>query len=161
MKLSTLQLVVKNWVIDRCGKDSFEAPQERITRVLEEAFELAQVLGLDKKAIKALLKHVYSRPEGAVNQELAGVGVTLLALAESLGFNLLTVIETEVDRLPNISKSRISRKILMNSNKGIGLQLTDDQVKYHMAQCLLEGTENVVKIGNVTITRKGYEEYSR
>lgn len=73
---------------DECfGKAINLNPQERILRVLEESFEVAQVLGISEGAVIAQLLHTYSRPVGEINDELGGVTICLYLLAEALNIN--------------------------------------------------------------------------
>jgi NTP pyrophosphatase (non-canonical NTP hydrolase) len=55
--------------------------------MMEEAIELAQAAGTDKAMIHKLVDFVYDRPVGEIGNELGGLGVTMLALANAAGFD--------------------------------------------------------------------------
>lgn len=63
------------------------APLERVTRLLEEAIELAQSEGLLLDDARRLMEHVYQKPPGDAFQEVGGVGITLLVYCGSRGFS--------------------------------------------------------------------------
>lgn len=79
------QHVVAQWTLRTFGAASMTA-EERAGRFLEEAMELAQCF-IPKEKAQRLLDYVYSRPVGNPTQEMGGVGVTLLVLAEVLGLS--------------------------------------------------------------------------
>jgi NTP pyrophosphatase (non-canonical NTP hydrolase) len=76
-------------VIDWCSRTFGDAvatdPLERAARLIEEAIELVQACGLPADRVADIARHVYSKPVGEVAQEVGGVGVTLLALADVFG----------------------------------------------------------------------------
>lgn len=74
---------ITKWVI-RCFGSKAMSLQERANRFLEEALELYQASGLPKEQALKLLDYVYGRPVGEPGQEIGGVGISLLALAEAL-----------------------------------------------------------------------------
>jgi hypothetical protein len=75
------------WCRRAFGVSVAENRPERAARFLEEAIELAQVVGLPEEAAARLVRHIYSRPVGEIRQEVGGVSVTLLILCEQLGIN--------------------------------------------------------------------------
>jgi len=74
------------WVRATFGEDAC-TPHERARRFLEEALELAQAAGLTKEDVDALAGYVFARPAGEAEQEIGGVGLTLLAYAESVSLS--------------------------------------------------------------------------
>lgn len=83
--------------------------------VLEEAFELAQAANIPLERAMALGHHVYSRPVGQVEQEAAGVAVTILLFAQAIGRPLVELIDMEIasfkTRIPEIrekSKQKVT-----------------------------------------------------
>jgi hypothetical protein len=55
--------------------------------MFEEAAEGAQAAGCDREMAHLLIDHVWDRPVGKLSQELGGIGVTVLALAEAAGLD--------------------------------------------------------------------------
>jgi hypothetical protein len=60
-------------------------PQARAMRVLEEAVELTQAVGIPQAKAQEQLDHTYARPPGEVDQEIAGVINAALLAAEGYG----------------------------------------------------------------------------
>lgn len=52
---------------------------------MEEAIEAAQAAGCDAAMVHKLVDYVYAKEPGALAQEIGGVRITLLALAEAAG----------------------------------------------------------------------------
>jgi hypothetical protein len=88
-------------------------------RVLEEALELAQSVGLNEFDIQDLTEHVFSRPVGEIAQEHAGVMVSLLASATANGFSLADVTEAEIARIWEVPLETILEKQKMKNRAGI------------------------------------------
>lgn len=94
-----MQQKIGGWVRRCFGSRTFVSREERCLRVLEEVLELCQVIGVDPCTIARLVEHVYGREVGQVGQEIAGVGITLLALCESFGVSLDCLVEEEYRRI--------------------------------------------------------------
>lgn len=97
--MTDMQDRVDHWVRLALGNESLMSKGERIMRFIEEATELAQAVDLPKDKLINLVEYVYNRPKGDVNQELAGVMFTLMALATSYGFDAIDVLDTEIERV--------------------------------------------------------------
>jgi hypothetical protein len=109
------QEIVGDWALRCFGSRSFNSLPERARRVLEEAIELAQASGLSIEDGLNLMQYVYRRPIGELSQELAGVGSTLLVLAESQKIDLKAVISADIQRVLELPeeyfKERLARKV--------------------------------------------------
>jgi len=81
------------------GYECFNNKHERVLRATEEIVEAAQCLEIPEEQVHLLIKRVYSRPVGEIEQEIGGVGVTVLALCESLGVSFQELTEREVTRI--------------------------------------------------------------
>ena len=110
------QAVVGQWVESTFGRSSLTNLEERVTRVLEEAVELAQSEGLSEEKAKDLVQYVYSRPKGDPAQEAAGVSICVLAYCWAKGFSAEVLEEVELERVLAIPASlfrlRHDRKIV-------------------------------------------------
>ncbi len=81
------QATVASWCRRAFGIEEGISLPQRGLRLLEEAAETAQTTGVDLAMAHKLLDYIWSRPKGDLAQELGGVGVTTLALAEAAGLS--------------------------------------------------------------------------
>ena len=94
-----LQFRVDQWV-ERCfGPGAIKDQPTRALRLVEEACEFAQAVGVDRAKLDAVLDIVYSRPPGDPEQELGGVAVTAMAAAQSIPIYLEVAAKREVERI--------------------------------------------------------------
>lgn len=77
------QRTVSRWCAACFGRDEATSVPQRGMRLVEEAIEAAQAAGVPRDKVLQMVDHVYGREPGELHQELGGVGVTLLALAEA------------------------------------------------------------------------------
>lgn len=84
MNRNDRQAAVISWVHAAFGADSVA---QRALRFLEESIEAYQAAGCDAAVAHCLIDYVFDKPAGVLNQELGGVGVTLLALAATAGLS--------------------------------------------------------------------------
>lgn len=99
-----------NWCYETFGQAVANSPNERAARVVEEAIELAQAIGVDRKMIDAIADRVYSRPFGDIKQEIAGTAFTLDVLAFLFDVNVDQVVWEELDRVSQIPKENFRAK---------------------------------------------------
>ncbi len=114
------QKAVREWISTRFGRTTLQDPQERIARVVEEAYELSQASGMEIADLEAIAAYVYARPLGEVKQEAAGVAVTLFALAEAHRFDLLLETEKEIERITHLPATISQRKQAAKAAAGVG-----------------------------------------
>lgn len=107
------------WVVTRLGVKAME-PHERAMRMLEEALELAQAMGVTEEEAERLRANVFQKPAGEVAQELGGAAITLFACAESVGQSLLDCGKKEMDRVESLPVDRFRRRQEQNVQEGIG-----------------------------------------
>lgn len=93
-----IQTSVFTWVKQCFGIKVAHSPQERRERFMEECLEAAQAAGMTKDSVLRLTDYVYSRPVGELSQEVAGVSITLDAMAAAAGINRVEVTEQELTR---------------------------------------------------------------
>lgn len=98
---SSLVMRCKNWVLSALGPGILFDRQERATRLMEEAMELAQCEGVTVSTAILLAERVFSRPKGEARQEMAGVYFTLLVYAWVRQFSLDDALVAELERVEN------------------------------------------------------------
>ena len=81
------QMMACAWAGASFGEEHCMDTRMRAMRFIEEAIELAQAMGLEKEMIGKLADHIYGKEGGEIYQEIGGVGVTLLVLAQSVGLS--------------------------------------------------------------------------
>jgi hypothetical protein len=74
---------VGTWCIAAFGQEEATNLPQRGLRLLEEAAETAQATGVPRDKATAIINYVYDRPPGSTAQELGGVQLCCLALAEA------------------------------------------------------------------------------
>lgn len=87
------------WCVAAFGDHDARSIPQRGLRLIEEAVETAQACGCDPATLHRLIDHVYARPVGELRQELGGLGVTLLALAEAAGISADEAERAEIGRV--------------------------------------------------------------
>lgn len=126
MSIGYLQFEIAGWVTRNFGHAVFESHEERGRRFAEEAIELNQALGVSKEDIIRLVNRVYSKPVGDVAQEIGGVGITLLGLCQSVGFNFEEVTEKELAYLQTLSKDFLRKRHAAKVAAGVSMELIED-----------------------------------
>jgi len=76
---------VAEWCAAAFGVGQASSVEQRGLRLLEEAIEAYQAAGCNPEQAHKLVDFVFARPPGALAQELGGVGITTLALANACG----------------------------------------------------------------------------
>lgn len=116
------QRQVGEWVQSTFGPASLASREERALRVVEEAAEMAQALGLDEEAALRVVRHVFSREPGRLGQEAGGLMNVLAAACESQGVDLWAETLAEHQRIHSpdvIEKCR--RKAAEKAAKGVSV----------------------------------------
>lgn len=93
------QQAVADWCNAAFGARHANDLEHRGLRLVEEAIEAAQSVNCDPEVLHKLIDYVYARPPGTLDQELGGVGVTLLAMANAAGADADKLEQREVDRV--------------------------------------------------------------
>jgi len=105
MTILALANRIQQWIIRNFGEKIFLDRQERGRRFIEEGLELCQALEVSKEDILRLVDRVYSNPVGDIQQELGGVGITLLGLTSAIGLDLAYYTKEELLRLESLPVS--------------------------------------------------------
>lgn len=93
------QAAVASWARRAFGIEQATSLPQRGTRLLEEAIEAFQAAGADRAMAHRLVNFVFDRPVGDLRQELGGVGVCVLALADALGTSADAAERDEIERV--------------------------------------------------------------
>lgn len=113
------QAMVIDWVRRCFGEACATDGPERGARVLEEALELAQVAGLPLARAAHLTNHVYSKPVGAIAQEIGGVAITLLSFAAYAGLSADAEEIREFNRIMALPVDHFKRRHREKASEGI------------------------------------------
>lgn len=92
------QRTVFNWALRMFGERT-RVVHERALRVLEEATELAQAAGVNEDTARRMIDRVFFKPKGDVRDELGGVMVTTLAMAEAMNLDADDLERNEIERV--------------------------------------------------------------
>lgn len=115
---------IAEWTRSTFGPGTMTTP-ERTARFLEEALELAQACGYEREPAERLVAYVFSRPVGDYAQELGGVGITLLALAEALCESADAAERRELARVLAIPVEHFRKRHDAKAAAGIGLSTAE------------------------------------
>ncbi|MTJ93861.1 MAG: hypothetical protein F8N36_13535 [Desulfovibrio sp.] len=97
------QVRMAEWCKAAFGSEHADSVEQRAVRFLEESIEAYQASGASAEMAHRLVDHIFSRPSGALAQELGGVGITLLLLAAAAGLSADDQEVLEMERV--LSKS--------------------------------------------------------
>ncbi len=99
------------WAVEAFGEAVAMRVEERNHRFLEEALELVQANGCTEGEAQLLVRYVYGRDQGDINQEVGGVMVTLAALCGAVGVDMVREAMRELDRIRDPdTMAKIQRK---------------------------------------------------
>lgn len=115
------QRKVANWCARAFGWAHARSMEQRGIRFAEEAIEAAQAAGCNPAMLHRLIDHVFAKPVGDLRQELGGVGVTLLALAEAAGVSAEEAEINEVDRVLSMPLEVFAQRNQAKNNAGFNV----------------------------------------
>lgn len=87
------------WARAAFGEDEAASPRQRAIRLLEEAIEAYQAVDGDRLQALDLVNFVFTRPKGEIAQELGGVAVCVLLLAEATSCDADKCEQLEIERI--------------------------------------------------------------
>lgn len=117
--------LTQNWIskwVERCFGSQALDPRVRAMRLLEEAAEFAQAVGVPAEKCTEIVGYVFSRPAGEPSQELGGVGVTWLACADSLGLSAETILLFEMNRISKKTPEHFRARDDAKRRAGLGVE---------------------------------------
>lgn len=101
----TRQWKLIKWAVEMFGTVALD-PKERALRLIEEALEVVQTVGLTREDIIPVLDRTFNRKPGELGNELGGLIMTAEALAEILNIDLQHEAEREYKRITSIPKEQ-------------------------------------------------------
>ena len=124
MQLNELTNKIVHWIVFSFGWEIFRDKHERGRRFLEEAVELNQAMGVSHEDALRIVNHVYSRPVGKVEQEMGGVGITLLGLCGAMSLDFEALTERELDRVLALPADHFRKRNVLKAQAGIAMMPT-------------------------------------
>lgn len=118
------QQVVFGWVERVFGASIANNVIERATRVLEEAVEVAQAAGIARETAIRVVNRCFGRDVGNVEDEVANLSITLLALCATLKVDAETLERDEIERILAIPDSHMRDRQARKFDAGIGMMPT-------------------------------------
>lgn len=115
------QARLARFVVATWGQDA-AAPHERALRLLEEALELVQAVGVIEEQAGRLVKYTFGRPAGDPQQEAGGVGIALLGMAASLGFSADKAEAAELARIEALPAEHFRKRHNAKADAGIAVR---------------------------------------
>ncbi len=113
------QATVAKWCAEAFGQDHASSLPQRGLRLLEEALEAAQAAGVPLAQAHHVVDYVYGRPVGELQQELGGIGVTVLALAAAAGLSAEEAEAREVARVLSKPIEHFRRRNIEKNEAGL------------------------------------------
>jgi hypothetical protein len=121
------QLQVAAWCAAAFGYGHAASVPQRGVRLAEEAIEAAQAAGCDRAMIHRLVDYVFDRPAGQLAQELGGVGVTALALAQAANLSADECEWAEVARVLSKPLSDFAARNAVKNEAGFNVGPADQE----------------------------------
>lgn len=97
--MRVLARIALDWATRCFGPEHVTNWGIRALRLVEEAIELCQALGVPKEKVLLCTETVYARPVGDAQQELGGVLLTTHILCESMALDADDIFERELRRV--------------------------------------------------------------
>lgn len=113
------QYAVAVWCSAAFGAAHAASVPQRGIRLAEEAIEAAQAAGCSAEMVHKLVDYVFSRPCGELAQELGGVAVTLLALADAAGLSAADEEDREINRILALPLEHFAERAAAKAAAGI------------------------------------------
>lgn len=115
------QSEVGTWILRCFGWDVAMNRRERVSRLLEEAVELAQAENLPIAEADRILRHVYAKPPGDPAQEVGGVSITLLGYCAAAGLSADQCEYLELHRVLSLPPDHFRKRQNAKALAGVGL----------------------------------------
>lgn len=119
------QRVILDWVKRMWGQAAMTAV-ERALRVVEEAIELCQAVGVSPDVVHKLVDHVYRKPAGKVEQEIGGITITLLAFAALHGISAEKCERDELRRILDLPREHFFKRQQIKAEAGVAVEPSEE-----------------------------------
>lgn len=130
---------VHEWCVAAFGQEHASSIPQRAIRLLEESIEAYQSVGADKEMAHKLIDYVFERNAGNLSQELGGIGITVLALAEAAGLSADDEEQRELERVLAKPLAHFAERNEYKNQAGFVAQPAappaPQQYTYHTADC--------------------------
>lgn len=100
MKHSVIAKLILHWCKSTFGEVAMD-PHERALRMIEEAAEVAQGIGVPLDILQRTVTRTYQRPADDPKKEIGGLLVTVYGLCARLEIDPQEALEIEVERILN------------------------------------------------------------
>lgn len=115
------QRAVYDWALACFGEEHVTSLPQRALRLLEEAIEAYQAVGGPIDLAHNCVDVVFSRKVGELYQELGGIGVTLLALAQAAGLDANKAEYDEVQRVLSLPPEHFRKRNEEKNKLGLNI----------------------------------------
>lgn len=123
------QIRVADWCAAAFGNAHAASVPQRGIRLAEEAIEAAQSAGCDAAMVHKLVDHIFAKEPGKLNQEIGGVGITLLALAQSAAISADAEESRELDRVLSKPLAHFAARNQAKNDAGFNVSHPGDPVQ--------------------------------
>lgn len=140
-EIDEMQSTVADWVVRAFGVHVATNQRERGARLLEESLELTQAAGLTEAEAMRMVRYVYTRPIGELEQEIGGTAVTLMAYCHAANVSIGELAQREMDRVLAMPIEHFAVRNNMKRAMGIVAEKGGcQQATHHAIQMLDSGT---------------------
>lgn len=105
-----LRQLTFDWAVRAFGSEHVMDERVRGIRFVEEAVELAQVLGASKEKLIKVIDVVYSRPPGEIQNEIGGVMMTLAVLCYRFNLDPDKCFRDELQRVLQLPEDHFTKR---------------------------------------------------
>lgn len=110
MRFGVIQEIAFDWAMRCFGKAHVYDDKVRSLRVVEEAIELCQSVGVVQEDILLVSDLVYQRKPGKPSQEIGGLMMTIMVFCERNGIDAEEAGVTELRRVLSISPEHFAQR---------------------------------------------------
>lgn len=129
---------VAKWCADAFGQEQTTSVEQRGLRLAEETIEAAQAAECNPATLHKLVDYVYARPVGELRQELGGVGLCLLAMANAASLSADDIECAEIARVFSKPLSVFSERNKQKNDAGFTSSPAPEKPKAEYAGLMKE-----------------------
>lgn len=118
---SLRQAEVYDWASETFGVEHASNVEQRGLRFGEEAIELCQTVGVDSATLHKLVDYIYAKPPGEIMNELGGVGITLLCLAQGVQISADFAESREFERVRALPREHFQARNKVKNDAGFNV----------------------------------------